>query len=256
MMKKLVKKISVDIVSLSICMGSLPNYDVQASILSQESYMLAKCGIQPSDVTAIRTKATSSEDNQYIINYDHSEEILTVEETGNEYIKYSATDGKITNEIVYNKGRLFIDGTEIRVSSVENSFMDSDISTQATIWKGKKSLKPYGNLKSSSYNKRLASGKQNVALGRAMDKITVAALSACISQFHGYIGIAVSLAGIASEVKNAIKAIKPKTTYLGCSYTTYTCGAYDYKYINKFFANANCTGKSTTKLSYEHFIVY
>lgn len=156
-MKKLVKKISVAIVSLSICMGSLPNYDVQASILSQESYMLAKCGIQPSDVTAIRTKATSSEDNQYIINYDHSEEILTVEETGNEYIKYSATDGKITNEIVYNKGRLFIDGTEIRVSSVENSFMDSDISTQATIWKGKKSLKPYGNLKSSSYNKRLAS---------------------------------------------------------------------------------------------------
>ena len=30
----------------------------------------------------------------------------------------------------------------------------------------------------------------------------------------------------------------------------------NYKYINKFFANANCTGKSTTKLSYEHFIVY
>ncbi len=53
-----------------------------------------------------------------------------------------------------------------------------------------------------------------------------------------------------------IESINPKTKYLGCKYKTYTHGAYDYKYINKFYANKKCTGKYKKTKSYEHFIVY
>ena len=127
---------------------------------------------------------------------------------------------------------------------------------RATVWKGTKLLAPYGNLKESDYNKYLTSGKANVQLGKALEDLTVTALATVIANLHPYAGILVSLTDIAAAVYDVLVAVNPKTEYLGCIYSTYTHGAYDYKYVNQFYTNKECTGGYDTKISYEHFVVY
>lgn len=172
-------------------------------------------------------------------------------------IAFSVTDGHIKNEISYNNGELIIDGNKIKVTTEKTLFDGvSRITPYATYWKGTKSLKPYGKLKASDYNKFLNSGKQNIALGKSMDVLTATALSLILSKVNTYVGIAVDLFNVAVGVKTVIESINPKTKYLGCKYKTYIHGAYDYKYINRFYANKKCTGKYKKTISYEHFIVY
>lgn len=119
-----------------------------------------------------------------------------------------------------------------------------------------KSLSPYGSLTPSDYNRYLSSGVQNLTLGKAIDTYTITALSTVVALSFPYVGIAMSLAGVAKAIYNVIVNINPKTEVLGCAYTTYTCGASDYMFINKFYANRECTGSYSVEVSYEHFMVY
>lgn len=146
-------------------------------------------------------------------------------------------------------GSIILDGYKVQISVVNKLDANSDISTRGTVWKSVKSLSPYGNLKPSDYNKFLASGKQNVSLGRTLDAITVTALSSVITRLHPYAGFIGSLATVAQSVYSTFIAINPKTQHLGCAYTTYTFGTSDYKYINKFYANKECVGKYCKKLA-------
>lgn len=148
-------------------------------------------------------------------------------------------------------GSIILDGNKIQVSQVNQTDMNL-----MPIYKSKKSLKPYGSLKSSDYDDYLTSGKQNIALGKSLNNLTITALAVVISGFHPYVGIAVSLSGVALRVHDVLMNVNPTTEYLGCKYTTYTAGYSDYKYINKFYANRECTGTYKLEKSYEHFIVY
>jgi len=153
-------------------------------------------------------------------------------------------------------GSIILDGYKVQISQVEQ--MDMNIANMAngTVWKGVKSLSPYGSLTPSDYDDYLSSGKQNIDLGKALDSLTVTALAAIIGALHPYVGIAVTLADVAEGVYNVLVTVNPKTEYLGCAYTTYIAGTSDYKYINKFYANRECTGTYRKEISYEHFIVY
>ena len=71
-------------------------YAVGSSFFAGITAILAKCGIQPSDVTAIRTKATSSEDNQYIIHSmkkSHKRQ-YTYDEIIKEFILFADADAE------------------------------------------------------------------------------------------------------------------------------------------------------------------
>lgn len=51
-------------------------------------------------------------------------------------------------------------------------------------------------------------------------------------------------------------SLKPYGNNLGCKYKTYCSGADDYKYIQTFYVNRNCTGAHKTTTTYAHFIIY
>lgn len=226
----------------------------QSRRVKAELEVLESFCIDKSNVSAI---ILEKDGNKYVMEYDGICETISIEKDSSGNRSLTICAGNKRNEISFGEnGILVLDGNEIKITdqSLENE--NSGISPRGTIWKGVKSLSPYGSLKESDYDDFLASGKQNVALGKALDELTITALSAVIGSLHSYLGIAVSLAGVAEKVYNVLVKVNPKTEYLGCTYTTYIAGASDYKYINKFYSNAECTGKYRREVSYEHFTVY
>ncbi|MCR2044808.1 hypothetical protein [Anaerosalibacter massiliensis] len=222
----------------------------KTSQIESEIATLNNCHI---DTSIIKKVNVTEKGNEYILNYKNIDEKVTIKSNDNENVTIIVSDGKKSNTISFTKdGSIILDGYKVQVSQVN----ETDMNIAKTIWKGKKSLTPYGNLKPSDYNRYLTSGKQNIALGKALNALTITALSSIIGSLHPYLGITVSLAGVAKGVYDVLVAVNPKTEYLGCKYTTYTAGAYDYKYINKFYANRQCTGRYRQELSYEHFIIY
>lgn len=223
----------------------------QASQIQSEIVTLSNCYI---DTSVIERVNITPSGNEYILDYNNAEEKVSIEKNNDESVTIIADAGEITNVISIEKdGSIILDGYKVQISELDPN---SNTLTRGSVWKSEKSLSPYGSLKASDYNKYLSAGKQNIGLGKALDNLTVTALSAVISSFNTYSGIAVSLATVAKGVYDVLVEVNPKTQYLGCAYTTYTCGASDYKYINKFYANKECTGKYKQEISYEHFIVY
>ncbi len=209
------------------------------------------------DTSIVNSVNVTSRGNEYNLHYKNIDEKVIIESTDNENISIIASDGEKSNVISFTKdGSIIIDGYKVQISQVEQTDMNIVPMAKGMIWKGVKSLSPYGSLTSSDYDDYLSSGKQNVNLGKALDTLTITALAAVIGLLHPYLGIAVTLAGVSEEVYNVLVAVNPKTEYLGCAYRTYIAGASDYKYINKFYANRGCTGTYSKKISYEHFIVY
>lgn len=208
------------------------------------------------DTSAIENVNITKKGDEFTLNYgDIIEKVIVQSNNKNVIIKVS--DGKKSNEIIFKyDGSILLDGNEVQISQVEPKTSKITLFSGGKVWEGVKSLSPYGKLKSSDYNKYVSSKKQNISLGKSLDQLTVTALTSLIGTLHSYIGIAVSLAGVASHVYKVIVNINPKTKYLGCSYITYRAGSSDYKYINKFYANSQCTGKYHTEISYEHFTVY
>ncbi len=208
------------------------------------------------DIYAIDYINATSEGNEYSIDYGGINETVLLEVDDNENITIMANDGEKSNVISFEAdGDIVLDGKQVIFESDVN-ISNSNILVGATIWKGVKSLSPYGSLKASDYNNYLSSGKDNVALQKQLNELTVTVFSALIGSLHPYLGIAVSLATVAKSVYDTFLAVNPQTKTLGCAWTTYTCGAMDYKYINKFYANSECTGSYRQEISYEHFIVY
>ncbi|EOC99874.1 hypothetical protein [Caldisalinibacter kiritimatiensis] len=209
------------------------------------------------DTSIIKRVNMKARGNEYILNYKNVDEKVIIESSDNESITIVASDGKKSNVISFMKdGSIILDGYKVQLSQVDQ--MDTNIAVMAngTVWKSEKSLSPYGSLTPSDYDDYLSSGKQNIDLGKALDELTITALSAVIGLLHPYLGIAVSLATVARGVYNVLVEVNPETEYLGCAYITYIAGASDYKYINKFYANKECTGTYRKEISYEHFIVY
>lgn len=200
----------------------------------------------------------STEGNEYVMNYNGVVETISIIDENEEETTIVVDDGKNSNTMVKKaNGDLYVDGNKIGVVTTYEDFEENIPSTYGTVWKSTKSLKPYGSLTSSDYSKYLTQGKQNLSLGKQLDSLTVTVLSSLIGSLHTYAGIAVSLAGVALEVKDTLQAVNPKTKYLGCRYTTYTTpSGSDYQYFNRFYANTDCTGKYQLEISYEHFIVY
>lgn len=228
------------------------SYMFQDALNETELAEIEKYGIDKDCIVGINSTENGKE---YVMDFGEVIENVSIQEENDSYVKILASDGKKSNVIVIkNDGDIIIDGHEVTITNVLSE--DEIVSPRAVIWKGTKSLTPYGSLTASDYDDFLTSGKQNIALGQALDDITVYALSLVIAEFHPYVGIAVSLGDVASKVYNVIASVNPKSEYVGCAYTTYTCGASDYKYVNKFYSNQECTGVYKLELSYEHFIVY
>nr|WP_312577948.1 hypothetical protein [Sedimentibacter sp.] len=226
----------------------------QISQIESEIVSLNNCHI---DTSIIEEVNVTSSGNEYTLNYNGIDEKVTIESSDNEGVTIVTSDGEKSNVISFEKdGSIILDGYKVQISQLDQMYTNSDVITRGIVWKGVKSLSPYGSLKPSDYNDFLSSGKQNISLGKALDTLTITALSALIGTFHPYVGIAVTLAGVAESVYNVLVAVNPKSEYLGCAYTTYIAGASDYKYINKFYANSECTGTYRQEISYEHFTVY
>ncbi|MBE5975989.1 hypothetical protein [Lacrimispora xylanisolvens] len=224
----------------------------QTSRIFSENITLNNCHI---DTSAIEKVKVTSSGNEYTLDYNGVDEIVLLEKNDNGSVTIKASDGKKSNVITFEQdGSIILDGYKVQITEVGDD--NSYASARGTIWKGEKSLSPFGSLKPSSYNHFLSSGKQNISLGKSLDNLTITALSAIIGSLHTYAGIAMTLTGIAKSVYDVLVEVNPKTQYLGCAYTTYTAGASDYKYINKFYANKQCSGRYRQEISYEHFTVY
>ncbi len=236
-------------VSYAIDSSNLANQSLTQEKATQIESEIAILNNHYIDASIIKKIDVSENYNEYTLNYD---EKVIVKSSNNKSTTIVASDGKNSNIICFMAdGSLIIDGHKIKVSPA-----DSTNTISKATYKGKKSLLPYGSKKASDYNDYLSSGKQNIALGQALDTLTSTALGTAISFAHGYIGIVVSLASVASAVQDVIININPKTEELGCKYTTYTSGAADYKYVNRFYADRSCKGTYSQQISYEHFIVY
>ncbi len=208
------------------------------------------------DVSNIRDINITPDRNEYILDYDGVKENVCIE-INNSATTITADNHNKSNTIIFKaNGDVYLDGNKVEITHQPSVDRNASVIMSGVVWKREKSLKPYGSLTSSDYDNYLASGTQNIALGEALDALTVTALSTLIGLTHPYVGIAVSIAGVAKAVYDVIIAIDPKTENLGCAYTTYTAGASDYKYINKFYSNKECTGEYDLEVSYEHFIVY
>lgn len=228
--------------------------NTKALQIEEEINKLNQCHIDTSIINRVNVRKSG---NEYNLHYGNVDERVTVECDGNKNVIISSSDGKKSNTIIFNKdGSIILDGYKVQITEVQQENTNINYFSTGKIWEGVKSLSPYGKLKSSDYKKYLSSKKQNISLGKALDQLTVTTLTSLIGLLNPYAGIAVSLAGVARNVYNVIVNINPKTKYIGCSYTTYTAGASDYKYVNKFYANSQCTGKYRTEISYEHFTVY
>ncbi len=222
--------------------------------IESEIDILNKLHIDTSIINGVNMTARG---NEYNLHYENIDEKVTIESIDDESVTIISSDGEKSNVISFIKdGSIILDGYKVQISQVEQMDMNITAIPQGKVWKGVKSLSPYGSLRPSDYDDYLNSGKQNISLGKALDKLTVTALAAVIGGLHTYLGIAVTLVGVAEEVYNVLAEVNPKTEYLGCTYKTYTAGASDYKYINKFYANRGCTGTYRKEISYEHFIVY
>ncbi|MBS4535468.1 hypothetical protein GOQ29_07520 [Clostridium sp. D2Q-14] len=209
------------------------------------------------DTSIIKRVNMTARGNEYILNYKNVDEKVIIESSDDESLTVIASDGKKSNVISFTKdGSIILDGHKIQTSQEYQMDTNTAVMPTGTVYKSVKSLSPYGSLTPSDYNKYLTSGKQNRYLGQALNSLTITALAAIIGLFHPYLGIAVTLSGVAQGVYNVLVAVNPRTQYLGCTYTTYTAGASDYKYINKFYANRECTGTYRRAISYEHFIIY
>ncbi len=215
--------------------------------IENEMEALEQCNLDTSVIEKINVR---SENISYMFNFNGTIEEVELLKNDQTECTYRITSGEIENVVsVKADGSIIVDGFKIQYSSEELQQSDRGV-----IWTSTKSLSPYGSLSPSDYNDFAASGTKNLALGQAIDEIAIGTLSTLIGGIDTFAGLAVSLLNtVASGVKTAISKEDPTTTALGCKYTTYTHGAYDYKYINKFYANKECTGNYYQKISYEHF---
>lgn len=228
--------------------------ETQSLQIKSEMETLNYCHVDTSYIEKINVTANG---NEYLMNYNGILETVVLEENDSGSVSLMVNAGEKCDVLTFEEdGSLILDGHKVEITEVTTTENNSDIEPRGTIWKGTKSLSPYGSLKASDYNDYLSSGTQNISLGKALDAITVTVLSTILGQAYGYIGIAVSLATMAASVISTLSTVNAKTEYLGYKYTTYTHGAFDYKYINKFYANTACTGTYHQEISYEHFIVY
>lgn len=208
------------------------------------------------DTSSIEKITKTENGTEYIMNYDGLKETILLK-NNNENIILDVTSGEKHDVLtIKTNGELILDGCKVEFSKINFNESDSGIEPYGTIWKGTKSTSPYGSLKASDYNKFLTSGKQNLSLGKALDQITVTVLCSVLSTATGFVGAAFSLTSFATSIISALSSVNPKTKYLGCECTTYTCGPDNYKYISKYYANTNCTGTYKKITTYEHFIVY
>lgn len=240
-------------------------YDIVNKVPSEMEYFkittdlnsLKENGI---DVSSINKINITPNGNEFILDYGFECDVITVENITNGVNITVKSDDKKDVLTFYENGMLKLDGFEIH-SEIEPDTIApitaNDPITRGVVWKGTKSLKPYGSLKESDYNDFLASGKQNIPLGKALDSITASALGAILAGVaFGYTGFTGSLTGVAKNIIGALISVNSKTRTLGCKYQTYIAGMYDYKYLNFFYTNKECTGAYETEISYEHFIVY
>lgn len=196
----------------------------------------------------IKSNVKKVGDNQYSVKYGRTTERVEIEQKTN---TITVTDGTITNTLWKDsEGDLYVDGKKIVINETSGEEL------RGTIYKGTKSLKPYGTLKSSDYKKFAGTRTANLELGKAIDQLTATALANIIAYCHGYLGIAVTLGTSAKQIKDVVVAKKPKTKYLGYKCQTYIHSYTDYKYKNMFYAEASFQTLCKTTYSYEHFVVY
>lgn len=224
--------------------------------ITEDFHLLSSCGIHQDDIKSITKK-----DDHFVYEITTVEAMrkasVSVEKTPNNDIHYTFKEGALCNEVVYtNKGEVLLDGNKVTVEAETSDQYKAALAKK--VWKSTyKKFKPYKNLKSSSYSSFLASGKQKVGLGKTIDRITAGALLAILGGISYWAQLTCDGISAAADVLNAIKSANPKTKVIGCKYSTYTHGSYDYKYILKHYPNKGCTGKKyKTKTIYEHFVVY
>lgn len=224
--------------------------DIQ--IIQDDISNLETCKLDLSSLTKIEKNADGYE---YILHYSNIYDTLKVSNRGDN-IQVITNDGINSNELLfYDNGDLYLDGTKIVVETqVITAFNEPE--PKGVIWKSVKSLSPLNGLSAMDYTDYLASGKQNIQLGVALDELTASALSLLLANFQGYEDMIESLIDVAFNILNVLKAVNAKSYHIGCYYQTYTHGPYDYKYYNRFYANQECTGTYRLELSYEHFTVY
>lgn len=237
------------LISLSLCCllivllaPQVSAKDLNAQVDDIET--MSMFGLDTNQITDIKH---AKDHTSYLFDYGNFSETVDVKTTPGS-TKFMISNGNISNEVViFDNGNILLDGNEVLYNKA------GLLGVWKSVYKG---FSPYGSLTRSSYSKRLSSGTQNIALGKALDALTVGALSLILGATSFWSGITVSVTGTVASVYSALKSANPKTTYLGCKYTTWIAGASDYQYICDYYANKQCTGTSKRVIIYEHFRVY
>lgn len=223
--------------------------------IQEEIGALEKLNLDTYLITEIDTSANV---NKYELSIGEYTDIITVDERTDEKISLTIEEGDIVNHFTQTAdGRIYLDGNEVIITettediSVMNEQKAEGV-TRGTIYKSTQSMTPYV----SSYPNYLTENKKDLALGERIDKVAVSVLTSLIKAMSPFNSIADLATLVAAPVKTFIVSVYSATTHIGCYSITYTSSYTDYKYVNSFYANASCTGASTTKITYEHFIVY
>lgn len=183
--------------------------------------------------------------------YGSKTEIMTIYHKGNGALGFYVEDGNKKDNVYINDNTVYLDGNLV----LYNNIPETPAEPNSTIYKEEVSLKPYGNKKASDYNKFVASGTSDIALGKRLNQITATALITILSLMPKPLSYVAKFTSLASKILE-LKSDLPSTEYLGCKYKTYCSGADDYKYIQTFYVNRNCTGAHKTTTTYAHFIIY
>ncbi len=245
------KYITIIISILLICSTVIPTFgETNLAKLSENSakntYLetMRNYGFEASQLT---NQIPVKNGVKYTVNYGSFKENVTIQHLDG-ITKFTVDDGKVKNEVIIDQfGEVTLDG--ISINALNPQLLKRG---WKSVYKG---FQPYGSLSSGSYSSFLAQGKQNIYLGKTLDAITAGALSIILSGTNFFVGIGVSIVGVAATIKQIAMSQNPKTTVLGCKYKTYTHGSSDYKYICDYYSNSACSGNYARVIIYEHFVV-
>lgn len=217
---------------------------------------LQQVGVTEDMVSEINAKSSG---NEFTIDLGTTQDMITIDQKTSNSISYTISEGDIVNHCEYmSDGTFILDGYEVQVETVAKSVTHDSVVLSRAGYRSNKSLSPMSGHSASDYKTVLTSGSQNIALGKAIDKLAVMTLWGVLTTMAmPYTGLknAAKAASTAKAIYDIIETAHPSSTAISCYYKTYIAGAMDYQYRTKVYSLKNNKGTYASRNTYEHFIV-
>ena len=201
----------------------------------------------------------TSKSNEFTIDFGTTQDVITMEQNTSDSISYTVREGSKVDHCEYlSDGSFVLDGYKVQVETVSENIAGNPIVLSSAGYRSSKSLSPMSGHSASDYKTLLASGSQNIALGKALDKLTAGALWGVLTTMampYSLLGHVARAASTAKNIYDVIKATHPSSTAISCYYKTFIAGSMDYQYRTKVYSLKNNKGAYAPQNTYEHFVV-